>query len=377
MARHLLTIGHSYSVALNRRLGWSISRASKGRWEVEMIAPSSFPGDLGPIQLVEEAHESGRLHAVSTHWARRIHLMWYGNGLSRMLQDPRWDLVHCWEEPYILAGAQVAWLSGRRRPIVFSTYQNIVKRYPPPFSQMELFCIDRLAGWIAGGQLILQTRLESGYGRQPHCMIPMGVDVQEFAPKPESCAAVHARLEWSEDGPPVVGFIGRFVEEKGLRVLTQALERCVEPWRAMFLGGGPLEAFLKTWAQRYGDRVRVVPAVPHAEIPVFLNAMDLLCAPSQTTPRWREQFGRVLIEAFACGVPVIASNSGEIPFVVGDAGKILPEDDIAGWARTIDRVLHDPFARKNMSAAGLSRAHAEFDWMKIGARHIEFFESLL
>ena len=343
-----------------------------------MIAPQSFPGDLGSIQLVAEAHEAERLHPVPAHWGRRIHLMWYGKGVSSILRSKRWDMVHCWEEPYVFAGAQIAWLCGRgRRPVVFSTFQNITKRYPPPFSQMEQFSIDRSAGWIAAGQTILQSRLESGYGRKPHCAIPLGVDLQEFAPKPESRAAVFARLEWPEHSPPVVGFIGRFVEEKGLRVLTQALDQCSEPWRAMFLGGGPLEAFLKTWAEPYGDRVRIVPGVPHAEIPVFLNAMDLLCAPSQTALHWREQFGRMLIEAFACGVPVIASDSGEIPFVVGDAGKILPESDIGGWARTIDDVLHDPFTRKLMSAAGLNRAHAEFDWIKIGARHVEFFESLL
>ena len=60
--------------------------------------------------------------------------------------------------------------------------------------------------------------------------------------------------------------------------------------------------------------------------------MDLLCAPSRTTPRWREQFGRMLIEAMACGVPVIASPSGEIPYVVGDAGVLVPEGDPDGLA---------------------------------------------
>jgi glycosyltransferase involved in cell wall biosynthesis len=65
--------------------------------------------------------------------------------------------------------------------------------------------------------------------------------------------------------------------------------------------------------------VRIVK-VAHDEVPAYLNAMDLLCAPSLTTPSWREQLGRMVVEALACGVPVISSDSGELPFVVADAG---------------------------------------------------------
>ncbi len=75
-------------------------------------------------------------------------------------------------------------------------------------------------------------------------------------------------------------------------------------------------------------RVRVLTGVAHDDVPEHLNAMDLLCAPSQTTTRWREQFGRMLIEAMACGVPVVASRSGEIPHVVGDAGLVVDEADV-------------------------------------------------
>ena len=69
--------------------------------------------------------------------------------------------------------------------------------------------------------------------------------------------------------------------------------------------------------------------VGHDDVPEHLNAMDVMCAPSQTTARWREQFGRMLIEAMACGVPVLASRSGEIPHVVGDAGLLVDERDVA------------------------------------------------
>ncbi len=102
-----------------------------------------------------------------------------------------------------------------------------------------------------------------------------------------------------------------------------------------------------------------------------------MCAPSQTTARWREQFGRMLIEAMACGVPVVASRSGEIPYVVGDAGLIVDEADVASWTSTIDRVLVDPAVRRDLSARGMARAHERYAWPVVARAHLQFFEELL
>jgi glycosyltransferase involved in cell wall biosynthesis len=105
--------------------------------------------------------------------------------------------------------------------------------------------------------------------------------------------------------------------------------------------------------------------------------MDVLCAPSRTTPAWREQFGRMLIEGMAAGVPIVASNSGEIPHVVADAGVLLPEDDVAEWARTLETLLRDEPARASLRCKGLGRARAEFAWPHIAARHLRFFDELI
>ena len=100
-----------------------------------------------------------------------------------------------------------------------------------------------------------------------------------------------------------------------------------------------MDAELSAFGAAHPGRVRVLTDVGHDDVPEHLNAMDLMCAPSQTTRRWREQFGRMLIEAMACGVPVVASRSGEIPHVVGDAGLLVDEADVALWTAAIDRLL--------------------------------------
>ena len=105
--------------------------------------------------------------------------------------------------------------------------------------------------------------------------------------------------------------------------------------------------------------------------------MDVLCAPSQTTPRWREQFGRMLIEAFACGVPVIGSDSGEIPFVIGDAGHIVGESDEPGWRRTLSELLESPARRRELAGRGLDRVQQHYAWPVIARQHLDFFEQIL
>ncbi len=131
------------------------------------------------------------------------------------------------------------------------------------------------------------------------------------------------------------------------------------PWSLLALGAGPMESNLRNWAAARGwsDRVQV-RLVPHRDVPAYLGAADLLLAPSQTGPRWREQFGRVVIEAFACGVPVLGSDSGEIPYVIGDAGKVLPENDAGIWAKAIVEAIGSAELRAEMARRGLERVQA-------------------
>jgi glycosyltransferase involved in cell wall biosynthesis len=349
--------------------------ARQGAWEVVAAAPRSYAGDLGPIALEQDGQDDCRLVPVDVRRSRWPHVMGYGSDLRSLLDGP-WDVVHCWEEPYVLAADQIARWAPRSATLVFATFQNIPKRYPFPFGWFERRAMERADGWIAFGRTI-QTALESrpGYAGRPHRVIPPGVDLQVFRPDAAARRAVHVKLGWPADDTPVVGFLGRFVPEKGLSLLTAALDDVRQPWRALFVGGGPLESELGSWAARYGDRVRIASGVRHADVPAHLNAMDLLCAPSQTTARWREQFGRMLVEAFACGVPVLASESGEIPHVVNGSGVLLPETDVAAWSSAISSMLGDGARRAELSAAGRARAEL-YAWPRVAAEHLVFFEGL-
>ena len=373
--KRLLTIGHSYVIALNRRLADEMARQGAGEWEVTAAAPSSYAADLGRVALEPRAGEACRVVGLPVHADRVPHVMFYRR-LRRLLSQP-WDVIHCWEEPYVVSGAQLACLAPATATFVFATFQNLSKRYPPPFNWIERRVVSRADGWIAFGHTVHDTLApRDGYGRRPSRIIPPGVDTVKFAPDAAARARLRVERGW-DDRVPVVGFVGRFVPQKGCGLLMAALRRVSSPWRALFVGGGPELPALQAFAAEFRGRVSIATGVAHDDVPSYLNAMDILAAPSQTTMRWREQFGRMLIEAMACGVAVAASRSGEIPHVVGDAGLILPEDDREAWTAGLERLLSDGAERGRLAGRGLARARAEFAWPVVARRHLDFFDELL
>jgi glycosyltransferase involved in cell wall biosynthesis len=374
--KRLLTIGHSYVIANNRRLAHEMAVQGRGQWEVKAVAPARLAGDLRDVVLEPIEGEACELHWVRVRPGAPPHLRHYERRLRDALAGS-WDVVHVWEEPYVAACAQIAWLAPARARLVPATFQNIVKRYPLPFSYFERRVMQRASGWIAFGRTVHDAqRTKAAYASRPSRVITPGVDVCRFRPNPAARAAVRARLEW-DDSIPVVGYLGRFVPEKGLTTLVAALGQTTRPWRALFVGGGPMLGELTAFRDAHPDRVRVLTGVVHDDVPAHLNAMDLLCAPSETTSRWREQFGRMLIEAMASGVPVVASRSGEIPHVVADAGVLVEERDAAAWYAVLDRLLDDDAERSKLAERGLARAQETFAWPVVARAHLAFFEELL
>ncbi|MEA5581247.1 glycosyltransferase family 4 protein [Nodularia harveyana UHCC-0300] len=374
--RKLLSIGHSYVVSLNRRLVNEIARLGQDEWEVTSVAPTYMRGDLRPIELETDPQEICRLEGVPVHNSDRIHIMTYGWRLREIMQQS-WDLVHCWEEPYIFAGGQVAWWTTDKTPLVYSTFQNKTKQYPIPFKWIEQYAINKSTGWIAFGQTVTEAlKSRPGYSR-PMRIITPGVDINHFYPSIDAKHQILHQLGWEPQRTPVIGYLGRFVPEKGLDLLMNVLDSLETPWRALFVGTGIMESSLRTWAKRYPQQIRICTDVKHHQVPQYLNAMDMLVAPSQTVSNWQEQFGRMLIEAFACGVPVIGSDSGEIPHVIQNAGIVVGEKDQQGWVTAISELLNSPSQRQEIAAKGLERVQQNYTWSSVARQHLAFFTELL
>ncbi len=376
----LLSISHSYVVALNRRLAQEMSQVSNGRWEITAASPDIFDDKyMRKVTLEKQLpDEHFVLESIPAHLTRIPQLFFYGRKLKRLLKQQPWDLVHAWEEPYVAAGFQIARWTPKPIPIVYVTAQNINKNYPPPFNMMERYTMKRSAGWFNFGQTIYDALKDRPfYKERPMCITALGVDTNHFKPDLAAGDAILKSLNWARQGPPVVGYLGRFTPEKGIVLLMDCLAQITAPWRALFVGTGTHEADLHAFAKRFPGRVHICNNVRHTEVPAYLNAMDMLTAPSQTTTHWREQFGRMLVEGFACGLPILSSDSGEIPYVMGDAGIVLGEKDHPAWIAALSELLESPIKRQEWSQRGLARAHAKYAWPVVARQHLDFFEEIL
>ena len=108
-----------------------------------------------------------------------------------------------------------------------------------------------------------------------------------------------------------------------------------------------------------------------------IRALDALVLPSRTMAVWAEQFGHVLIEAMAAGVPVIGSSSGAIPEVIGDAGLIFPEDDVGSLRRQLSWLLGDEALRKTLVHRGHERVRTRYTHAVIARAQRDIYVRLL
>jgi len=176
----------------------------------------------------------------------------------------------------------------------------------------------------------------------------------------------------------VVGYVGRLLRMKGVDTLLEAVAQLAFGCKLLIVGQGEDEPSFRKTAETLGitDRVVWIDAVPPEEVAAYINCMDTLVLPSRTTSGWVEFFGRVLIEGMACEVPVIGSDSGEIPQVIGEAGLVFPEADATVLAACLQQIAHDAALRTDLVQRGLSRVE-NFTWETIAERTYQVYQQLL
>lgn len=301
-------------------------------------------------------------------------------GLARMLREFQPDIIDLWEEPWSLVSAHACWLRRRccpRARVVAETEQNIFKKLPPPFESFRRY-VHREADFLIGrSSEAVEVSRRKGY-RGATAVVPNGVDPALFRPL-DRHQCRHRLLGPGFENRFVAGYVGRLVPEKGLADMVEALPAADPSVFLLFVGSGPMSEELHALAARVGvsDRVAVLPPKPLQQLPEVMNALDALVLVSRTTPGWKEQFGRVIIEAHACGTAVIGSDSGAIPDVVGDGGVIVPEANPAQLALALQHLASSPELCRTMGIAGRERAIRECSWGSIAARMVQIYAQTL
>jgi len=298
--------------------------------ELLVVVPPAWIQEGSPLRL-ERTYTAGYEMAVEPMALNgHFHVHFYP-WLRRRFAHFRPDVVHVDEEAYNLATFQAVRLARRfGAHSVFFTWQNLDRRYPFPFSALEKYVLRSADACIAGNEEAAHIQRRRGFGKGIEVIPQFGIDPELF----------QRRAAPSHEGF-VVGFSGRLVPQKGLWVLCDAFEQLPQDCRLLLVGAGPLETELHARASDRGwaDRLTITSA-GSTRMPELYSQMDCLALPSLTTPAWKEQFGRAAVEAMACEVPVVGSDSGEIPHVLGDAGIVVPEGNSAALAAAILRMRH-------------------------------------
>jgi glycosyltransferase involved in cell wall biosynthesis len=289
--------------------------------------------------------------------------------LYRLLRRGQLDLLDLHEEPASIAAAEVLALRHLARcdaPYLLYSAQNIEKRYPPPFRWIERYALRHAAGVhvcnVDAGRILQDKGLEGEVE-----VLGLGVDLESFG------------WTWPSARPsgPTIGYVGRLEAHKGVDVLVDALAEL--PGATLRLvGEGPARKALEQQAERLGvdDRVDLVGFVGQDELPGEYRRFDVLAVPSMSNPRWTEQFGRVVVEAMAVGVPVVASRCGELPVVVGDAGLLVEPGDPVALAAALTSVLSSPAEHARLVAAGLVQAE-QYTWPAIAESQLALYRRVV
>jgi len=286
--------------------------------------------------------------------------------LMRIIARGRYDIVHT-HLIYSQIYGRLAAVAARTKSIV-SSEQNVYDfKSRPPFSWIER----RLSGWtdriIACSNKVREHLVEKvGISPLKVVVVPNGVDTEVFFPIKKR-SSLYARVEGVreelgiEAGDTVIGTVGHMSRQKGHEVLIAAIPKILLTYpkaKFVFVGKGKLRRELREQARDLGVARVVRFAGIREDVPMVLNCFDVFVLPSL----W-EGFGTAIIEAMACGLPVVASRVGGVPEIIEDGvdGLLVRRGRPRPLAEAIVRVLDNPNLRRDMIYRGLRKAVGQFD----------------
>lgn len=356
-------VSHSAVIPINQEPFSELARAGA---QVTVIAPQSLRTDIrGLVHLSPLPDSAAELVGLPVTlggyrpWLggqRGIHVIVY-RGLAAAIAASRPDVLFVEEEPGSLAALQCVRAAGGV-PVVVHENQNIVRKLPIPFEQIRSHVLSRVAGVTvrneAATTLVRMLGFTGPVGALPHAVDPARYSVSPLT------------------GRTVV-FVGRLVREKGILDLIEAVAH-IDKASLLVVGDGPLSEQVRARA----PQARFTGAVPHDDVPSYLAEADVVVIPSRTTPTWKEQFGRIVIEANAAGVPVVVTDSGELGATVRatGGGVVVPEGNADALRSAIADLLDDEHLRRELGKAGRDAVLTRFTPAAVATSFVSFLSSV-
>jgi glycosyltransferase involved in cell wall biosynthesis len=344
------------------------------------VAADKFHHPSGWLVVEHEQHSDGfRLIPVPLRDPQQPQRGFQWRPLLRVIRQTDPEIIHVWEEPLSYRFFQLTWLrviAQSRAKVLFYGFQNI--SFTAKWLQRMLWKLT----WkhVAGGAMANSEGVQNlrllGFAPGSHLKhMFYGIPTHHFRPLKKQ----EQREKLNLDCPFVVGYLGRLVPEKGLDWLLDALERLPANVHGVVVGEGSQSTSLeaRVAATHLRSRVHFLGVAGYQQTPKLINCFDVLAVPSLTTTGWKEQYGRVIAEAMACGVPVVGSDCGAIPEVLGSVGFVVPQGDTKKLAEALQYVLFDNDVRDRCIREGLRRSEEEMSVTAMGSRLVEFYHRIV
>lgn len=362
-----VVVSHLYADPANRAklralagLGVTVTALVPDRWTTsEGVSQSTGAGDdagvhVTPIPVSGPATDPARLQ-------------WSGAALRRAINDFQPNLVHVEEEPWSQPAA-LGLRTARRLgvPGVLSTAESLPRSYTLGQRFRRERNLRLAAGVIGSNNLALALAIKRR-PTVPHLSLPnLGVTPPALSPR-----VAHTGLS--------IGFVGRLVPERGLDLLFRSCVGLAGKWTLMVVGTGPSQEELEGLAQRLGIAARITwaGALPRAAVDQIWPQLDCVVLPSRTTQRWVMTVGRAAIHAMAHGVAVVGTDSGALRELVGNGGRIVPEEDVPALTAALQELYADRSLSERLGAAGRRRVMEEFSDAALAGKMLAFWRTLI
>ena len=363
----ILVISHASVTAINR-LPWRLL-ANMG-WTIEIVTARTLAMRDITRPADPPVPDDPPIHFLGVHGPNMR--LWRFEGLLKLLDARRPRIVMLDYDPGTLLAVECGrWARRNGAKVACLSYDNIVRHVTAEFRvsagagirAVGARALSRVARSGVDHVFVLSSDSERvmehfGFGGRIS-RIPLGFDPATFHPNPDARSRVRHKLGLSDT---TFAYFGRVVPEKGAHLLVEALHRIRErPWHLLMDRFSdyrhPYIAELARLIEAKGLAKRVVYFdADHAEIADYMNAADIVVMPSTETQRWKEQYGRVAAEAMACGRVVVVSDSGALPELVGDAGIVVPQQELGALHSRLVQIMDDPGLQASLQQQASARA---------------------
>lgn len=369
----VLFVSHAYVVGVNQ--GKLQAIAEIDGIKVGLLAPSNWKAlEWNRLLELEKPYPKIQIYGAPVLFAGRggahVYAPWR---VWQVLNDFQPDIVQVEEEVFSMCAFELAiWLRLTGKKLVVFGWENMDRQLPRFRRWVRQFVMNSASALIAGNHEGANLLRQWGYTGAIAVMPQMGVDTCLFAPQ----LLEPDRQEFH------IGYLGRLIAGKGIDILFAAVHQLRQRGyncRVILCGSGTSEADLRQEAekQQIADLVTWKGAVRHEAAPMAIAQFDVLVLPSRTTPTWKEQFGHVLIEAMAMGIPVIGSNSGEIPHAIGRSDLVFQEEDTCGLAAILERLICEPNWRQEVKNYCLTRVQQHYSHQQIARKSLQIWQKIL